>query len=169
MIRSEMGQWLTAAKRKEKGAWELLGRKRPHSSRDLREELFSLPLDSKGVMPGKAASIFKNINRFWMGNLCILFSISQVYSEKQVSLLPCPCPSATQFYFPEAFTVTCYWCILPELFHAYAHANVSFIFHLPHLPKCSCTLLSILYLPCFYLRGVSRRFFHICTQRATFF
>lgn len=140
----------------EKGGWGLQGSKRPRSSWDLREEMLSLPLDCKAVMSGKAAAIFENINTVFEWEIYALgFSFPEYkmgYSEKQVSLVPCPCPSAVQFYFPEAVTVTCYWSIFfQRFFHAYTCKCI--LFHPPLTPpKCSSTLLSILQLPGFYLR-----------------
>lgn len=132
----------------EKGGWGLQGSKRPRSSWDLREEMLSLPLDCKAVMSGKAAAIFENINTVFEWEIYALgFSFPEYkmgYSEKQVSLVPCPCPSAVQFYFPEAVTVTCYWSIFfQRFFHAYTCKCI--LFHPPLTPpKCSSTLLSIL-------------------------
>lgn len=79
-----MGQWLTEAKRKEKGGWGLQGSKLAHSSMELREKMLYLPLYSKDVMSGKAAAILKKHKHcFWMGDLCTWFNISKVQDRIQ--------------------------------------------------------------------------------------
>lgn len=123
--------------------------------------MLSLPLDCKDIMSGKAEAIFKNINTVFEWEIYV-FGLTfpkykMAYNEKQVSLSPCPYPSTTHFYSPEAVTVTCSRYVSFQRFSMHINANVFFILPTPS-PQMFLHFALYSVPPWFLLKVVSWRF-----------